>query len=73
MAIASIISLPLEAAKVTGYRYFTHVVRSKANTEIRFFVSPYEAIQHFGYEIDKEKWKDIENSLEEHKAWKGEI
>ena len=73
MVEASIISLPLEAAKMTGYRYVTRVVRSKANTEIRVFASIYEAIQHFGFEIEKEKWKNIENSLEEHKAWKGEI
>lgn len=71
MAEVSIISVPLEAAKITGYRYVTAVVRSPVNTNIRIFASLYEAINHFGHEIEKEKWKDIENSLDEHKAWKG--
>jgi len=73
MSDLSIIALPLEAAKKSGFRYVTIWTRAGEDAwrEAKVFETLYEMAQFYKKQIIDAKWKDIENSLDEHKVWKG--
>jgi hypothetical protein len=65
----SIIVLPLPAAKISGFRYIA-LTGSKAEPYLRVFATLYDLARTYKTQIGAD-WTDVENSLDEHKAWKG--